>query len=148
MPFISWKVELKLQWTENCVLAVAGKMIMLMPILVILFLISKTQNNYMSLQSHYQQKTTKNYQNILVKGLKNQFIGMNIEQKVRIKIQHNNKDIYSDQTLLQLQIVLIYSNNDDAKRFKTRRYFLPKNIKNYNAIINGKNFMMKQLILT
>ena len=49
MPFISWKVELKLQWTENCVLAVAGKMIMLMPILVILFLISKTQNNYMSL---------------------------------------------------------------------------------------------------
>ena len=102
----------------------------------------------MSLQSHYQQKTTENYQNILVKGLKNQFIGMNIEQKVRIKIQHNNKDIYSNQTLLQLQIVLIYLNNDDAKRFKTRRYFVPKNIKNYNAIINGKNFMMKQLILT
>ena len=37
---------------------------------------------------------------------------------------------------------LIYSNQDDnGKRFKSRRYYLPKGIiKNYNAIINGKNF--------
>ena len=38
--------------------------------------------------------------------------------------------------------VLIYSNEDDnAKRFKAQRYYLPKGvIKNYNVIINGKNF--------
>ena len=38
--------------------------------------------------------------------------------------------------------VLVYSNRDvDFKRFKTKRYYLPKDIiKNYNAIINGKNF--------
>ena len=38
--------------------------------------------------------------------------------------------------------VLVYANQDDAsKRFKTRRYYLPKGIiKNYNVIINGKNF--------
>ena len=38
--------------------------------------------------------------------------------------------------------VLVYSNQDaDSKRFKTRRYYLPKGIiKNYNVIINGKNF--------
>ena len=38
--------------------------------------------------------------------------------------------------------VLVYLNEDDnSKRFKTRRYYLPKGIlKNHNVIINGKNF--------
>ena len=38
--------------------------------------------------------------------------------------------------------VLVYLNRDnDVKRFKTRRYYLRTGIiKNYNAIINGKNF--------
>ena len=38
-------------------------------------------------------------------------------------------------------IVLVYSNQDvNAKRIKTQRYYLPKDIiKNYNVIINGKN---------
>ena len=36
--------------------------------------------------------------------------------------------------------VLVYSNQDDAKRFKTKRYYLPKGIiKNHNVIIN-ENF--------
>ena len=34
----------------------------------------------------YQQETIKNYQNLLVKDLKDQFIEINIKQKVRIKI--------------------------------------------------------------
>ena len=39
-------------------------------------------------------------------------------------------------------LVLVYSNQDvDSKRFRHRRYYLPKGIiKNYNVIINGKNF--------
>ena len=38
--------------------------------------------------------------------------------------------------------VLAYSNKDDnSKRFQTKRFYLPKGIiKNYNVIINGKNF--------
>ena len=38
--------------------------------------------------------------------------------------------------------VLVYSNEDaDSKRFKAKRYYLPKNIiKNFNVIINGKSF--------
>ena len=38
--------------------------------------------------------------------------------------------------------VLAYSNEDDnSKRFQTKRFYLPKDIiKNYNVIINGKNF--------
>ena len=43
--------------------------------------------------------------------------------------------------------VLVYSNqDDDSKRFNTRRYYLPKGtIKNYNVIINGKNFYNKPI---
>ena len=38
--------------------------------------------------------------------------------------------------------VLVYTNEDDeAKRFNAQKYYLWKGvIKNYNAIINGKNF--------
>ena len=38
--------------------------------------------------------------------------------------------------------VLVYSNHENnAKRFKVKRYYLPKGIiKNYNVIITGKNF--------
>ena len=38
--------------------------------------------------------------------------------------------------------VLVYSNQDNnSKRYKARRYYLPKGInENYNVVINGKNF--------
>ena len=44
---------------------------------------------------------------------------------------------------------LVYSNQDNnTKRFKSQRYYLPKGVtKNYNFIINRKIFMIKQLIL-
>ena len=63
-----------------------------------LFLLSKTQN-YMSLLSYYQQKTTKNYWNFLVKDLEDQCIGMNTKQKVRIKTQETITDILLNQNL-------------------------------------------------
>ena len=46
-------------------------------------------------------RDNQNYQNLLVKDLKDQFIGMNIKQKVRIKLQKINTDIFSNQTLLE-----------------------------------------------
>ena len=44
--------------------------------------------------------------------------------------------------------VLVYSYKDDnSKRFKAKRRYLPKSIiKNYNVIINGKKFMINPLI--
>ena len=44
--------------------------------------------------------------------------------------------------------VLVYSNQDDnAKILKAKRYYLPKGvIDNYNVIINGKTFIINQLI--
>ena len=46
-------------------------------------------------------------------------------------------------------LMLVYSNQDDnAKRFKSLRYYLPKGIiKNYNVIINEKNFYNQPVIL-
>ena len=44
-------------------------------------------------------KKEKSYQNFLVKDLKNQFIGMNKKQKLRIKIRQMNTDILSNETL-------------------------------------------------
>ena len=52
--------------------------------------------------SLYQQETIRNYQNVLVKDLKDQFIGMNIKQKVKIKMQQISIDIFSNQILLEL----------------------------------------------
>ena len=75
-------------------------MIIQMLILAILFSLSKTKN-YMFMLSLYQEETMKNYQNVLVKDLKDQFIRMNIKQKVRIKIQKMNIGIFSNQFLLK-----------------------------------------------
>ena len=44
ITMINCKVELKLKWTKHCVLASNAADIMIMLILIILFLLSKTQN--------------------------------------------------------------------------------------------------------
>ena len=62
----------------------------------IFFLLLKTKS-YLFLSSLYQQKTIKNYQNVLTKDLKDQFIEINLKQKVRINTQQVN--IFSNQTL-------------------------------------------------
>ena len=53
--------------------------------------------NFMLLWLLYQQETIKNYANILAKDLEDQFIGMNTKQKVIIKIQKANLDIFSNE---------------------------------------------------
>ena len=73
--------------------------------------------------------------------MKDQFIGMNLKQKV-------NKNTTTEYTyFLESNFVgvnrlflLVYSNQDNnSKRFKTRRYYLPKGtIDSYNVIINEK----------
>ena len=73
MPLINCKVELKLKWKEYCVLSAGG------------------DDNFIN--------DNKNANNIIftikdMKDLKDQFIGMNIKQKVRIKICQMNLDIF------------------------------------------------------
>ena len=91
----------------------------------------------------YQQETIKNYQNVLAKDFKDQFIGMNIKQKVKIKIQQMNSDkIKSNFVGVNRLFVLVYTNQgENAKRLNAQKYYLSKGIiKNYNVIINEKNF--------
>ena len=47
------------------------------------------------------------YQNFLVNGLKDQCIGMNMKEKVRIKTQQTSIDIYLNQTLKELTYCLL-----------------------------------------
>ena len=56
----------------------------------------------MFLSSLSQQKVIKSYQNFLVNDLKDRCIGMNIKQKVRIKIRQKNIILFSNQDLLEI----------------------------------------------
>ena len=69
-----------------------------MTILPELFSLSKTQNCLLLL-SLYEQKAIKNYENFLVKDLKDLYIGINIKQNLRMKIQQMSIDIFRNQTL-------------------------------------------------
>ena len=62
----------------------------------IIFTIKNTKFHVPVVTRGNQQETIKNYQNFLGKDLKDQFIGINIKQKVRIKIQQMNLDIFSN----------------------------------------------------
>ena len=73
----------------------------IMMLILILFSLSKTRR-YMFLYQFYQKRIIKNYQNFLVNDLKDQFVGMNIKEKERIKMQQMDIDIFSNQTLLGL----------------------------------------------
>ena len=59
----------------------------------------------MSLLSLYQQKTIKNCQNFFVKFFKDQCIKINVKQKVRITTRQTSIDIFSNQTLQELEFV-------------------------------------------
>ena len=88
MPLINCKAELKLKWTKYCVLsATCTNNIDGGDDNNVIFTIKDTKS--------------KNYQNFLAKDLKDQFIGMNIKQKVRIKIQKVSLDIFSNQIFLE-----------------------------------------------
>ena len=91
MPLINCKVELKIKWTNHCVLLAKGNDDYDANSNSIIFTI-KAQN-YMSLLSLYQQKTIKNCQNFLVKFFKDQCIKINVKQKVRITTRQTSIDI-------------------------------------------------------
>ena len=65
---------------------------------------------------------------------------MNIKQKVRIKIRQTNLE--SNFVGVNRLYLLSYTNEaNNTKRFNDRKYYLPKSIiKNYNVVVNRKNF--------
>ena len=92
IPLISYEVELKLKWTKYCVLSAAGAdNADNIDSKNIIFTIKDTKLYVpvKTLSARYNQKLSK----ILAKDLKDQFIGTNKKQKVRIKIRQMNLDI-------------------------------------------------------
>ena len=95
MGLINCKVELKFKWTRYCVFSAAVN--------------ENANDNANANNTIFTIKDTILYvhvatltardnrkllaQNVLVQGLKDQFIGMNIKQKVRIKIRQMNLTI-------------------------------------------------------
>ena len=80
----------------------------------------------------------------LAKDLKDQFIGNNTKQKVKIKKTTNEYRYFSESNFAAVNRLfdLIYSSQDNnVKRYNVLSCYLPKGIiKNYNIIINGMNF--------
>ena len=118
MPLINGKIELKTKWTNYCVLSPndydnannndPGNNTIL---------ITKTQN-YMFLLQLYQQETIKNYQILVAKDFKDQFIGINIKLKVSIKIRQINIDAFSNQVFFGVNrlFALVHSNHGENSR--------------------------------
>ena len=83
MPLINCKVEFKLKWTKYCVLSATGADNRNANSNNIISII-KDKKLYvlvLTLQSRDNQR----HQNFLAKDLKDQFIGMNLKQKVTIE---------------------------------------------------------------
>ena len=99
MPLINCKVELKLKWTKNCVLPAAGTDNGNGNRNNFIFAI-KDAKSYVPVVTLWA-KDNQNHK-FLAKDLKDQFIGMNIKQKMRIKIQQMNINIFLIQILLEL----------------------------------------------
>ena len=148
MQLINCKAELKLKWTKYCVLFIAvnendinnndnANNIILINI-----------NNYYSklyvpvatLSARDNQKLSK----LLDKGSERLVYWKEYKTKSENKNTTNECRYFPESNFVGVNrlFVLVYSNEgENAKRFKAKRYYLPRAIiKNYNVIINGKNF--------
>ena len=100
LPLINCKVELKLKWAKYCIVSAAGADNTNNIDFNNIILTIKDTELYVPIVT-YQQKTIKNYQNFLAIDLKDQFIKMNIQEKVRIKILQMDLDVFSNHVLLE-----------------------------------------------
>ena len=101
MSLISCKIVLKCKWNRQFVLVAAGVDHVNVNDDNISFT-NKDTELYLLVVTLYQQKTIKNYRNFLAMGLKDQFIEVNIKQKIKIKIQQMSVDVFSNLNLHEL----------------------------------------------
>ena len=97
MSLINCNVELRLRLKKFCVLSIAGTD-------------NANGNDDDNVVSNIKDTelylpvftlSARDNQNFLEKDLKDQFIGMNIKQKVKIKLRETNLDIFTNQILLE-----------------------------------------------
>ena len=89
--------------------------------------------------------STRKNQNLtkrLSKGFKRSLYWNEYKTKSENRNTTNEYRYVLESNFLNRLFVLVHSKDDaDSKRFKSKRYYLPKGmIRNYNVIINGKSF--------
>ena len=146
MTLINYKVELKLRWKKYYVLSAAGNDNLIILIMIIMLIILIDTKLYVPvvpvpvLSIRDNQKLSK----LLSKEFERSVNWNEYKTKVDNKNTTNECRYFLESSLVGISrlFVLVYSGQDASlKRFKIRKYYLPKDIiKNYNAIINRKNF--------
>ena len=145
MPLINCKVELKLRWTKDCVFSVAGT--------------ENANGNNDDFNIIFTIKDTKLYVPVVILSARDnqtlsKLLGKSFERSVywnEYKTKSDNKSTKNEfRYFLESNLVgvirlfvLVYTNEaNNAKRFNVQKYYSLKGIiKNYNVIINGKNFL-------
>ena len=146
MPLINFKVELKLRWTKYCVLSAVGNdnsnNIDNNNGNNVIFTIKDTKLyvSVVTLSAWDNQKLLK----LLSKGFERSVCWNEYQTKSNNKNTTNELRYFLKSKFVKVNrlFVLVYTNHgNNAKRFNARKYYLPKGIiKNYNVVINGKNF--------
>ena len=93
------KVKLKRKWSRHCILSPNGNDNDDANSNNIIFTTKDKNLHVLVITLSAKDNPTKNYQNYLAKDLKDQCIKMNIKQKVKMKTQQINLDIFLIQTL-------------------------------------------------
>ena len=136
MPIINCKVELELNLIEDCILSSAGNS-------------AKSKITDTKLQATIVTLSTKNNVNLSkqsTNGFK-RYVFWSEYQSIPAKVKNNGINIYellsaSLQGVKRLFVLAYDATNGDNAGIKNKRmYFLPRaEIKNYNVLINGRNF--------
>ena len=145
MTLINCKVGLKLKWTKYCVLSAAGNDNNINEdanASNIIFTIKDTKL-YVTVVT-VSTKDNEKLSKLLSKGFERSLYWNEYKTKSEDKNTTNQFRYFLESNFVGVNrlFVLVYPNrNDDLKTFKAKRYYLPKGIiKNYNVIIDGKNF--------
>ena len=141
MPLINCKVELKLKGSNCCVLSAPGNDNANGNDENIILTIKGTKL-YVTVAT-LSAKDNKNVTKLLSKGFERSVYWNEYKTKSENKNTTNEYRYFLESNFVGVNrlFVSVYSNKDaDSKRFKAKRYYLPKGIiKHGNVIINGKN---------
>ena len=136
MSLMNCKIEFSLKWYENCILSsawTAATFTITDTKLYVPIVTLKTEDNTKLLSEGFKRPICWNEYKIIFKNYDDEYI----RERLDASFQGVNK-----------LFVLPYERGNNITDEKSyRRYFLPRNeIKNYNIEIDGRNFMINQLM--
>ena len=144
MPLINYKSHLELDWTKDCVMSAIAE-----PTLKIT--ITKLCVPIVTLSSKDNVKLVK----LLEEGFERPVYWNEYQTKIETRNLDNNSltrfPLDASFQGVRRLFVLAFDNTDNGAKKVERnshtKYFLPRvNITNYNVLIDGRNFMINQLM--